>query len=219
MYRPDKRCLCKQCRSLSRKLKYNENKQSEREKQRLYYKEKGFITRKKYKRNNKEKVKTYMSVYLEKNKTKITKQKKVNNEINKSHYLKQHKLWLKNNHDHVLKHQKDRYKNDIEYRLKHCMRMRIKTAVNKIKIGSISKQLLNFIGCSLTDLKIHLEKQFEPGMSWGNYGQKNDQWSIDHIKPCSLFDHTNIEEIKKCHNFTNLCPMWHSDNVKKSNHY
>lgn len=217
MYRPNKRCLCKQCRNLVRKSNYNNDKQKQREKQRLYYKNKGFLTRGRYRKNNKDKFKSYMTQYLEKNKTKISGQKKINNEKNKSHYSEQHKLWLRTNHNHVLKHANDRYKNDIEYRLKHCMRMRIKTAVNKIKIGSISKQLLIFIGCSLTDLKIHLEKQFQPGMSWGNYGIKNDQWSIDHIKPCSLFDHTNIEEIKKCHNFTNLRPMWHSDNVKKSN--
>lgn len=142
-----------------------------------------------------------MSEYIERNKTKIAVQKRLNNEKNKARYSELHKLWLKTNHDYVLKYQKDRYKNDIEHRLKHCMRMRIKTAVNKIKIGSISKQLLNFIGCSLKDLKIHLEKQFQPGMNWDNYGKKHNQWSIDHIKPCSLFDHTNIEEIKKMSQF------------------
>ena len=35
------------------------------------------------------------------------------------------------------------------------------------------------LGCSIQELKRHLERQFAAGMSWDNYGE----WHIDHIRP------------------------------------
>lgn len=159
------------------------------------------IQNKKYKKDHKNQIKTKHKEYCIKNK--------------KSMSLS-HKKWLKENKQHVRKYHSDKYKNDIQYRLKCRLRGRISGLMGKVKMGSITKQLINFIGCSLENLKIHIESQFIEGMSWDNYGIKENQWSIDHIIPCSKFDHTSIEEIKKCHNYKNLRPMWHIDNMKKS---
>jgi hypothetical protein len=54
-------------------------------------------------------------------------------------------------------------------------------------------------------------------MSWDNYGNKEWQWNIDHIKPLSKFDLTNREQLLEAVNFRNLQPLWHLDNIKKSN--
>jgi len=56
-----------------------------------------------------------------------------------------------------------------------------------------------------------------PGMSWENYGNKKGQWSIDHEYPLSLVDLTKRELMLPVVHYTNLQPMWHEDNVLKSN--
>ena len=75
------------------------------------------------------------------------------------------------------------------------------------------------IGCTLEFLKVHLEKQFKPGMSWDNYGMVDGNtmngWHIDHIKPCNSFNLLDPEEQKQCFHYTNLQPMWAVDNIKK----
>jgi hypothetical protein len=61
----------------------------------------------------------------------------------------------------------------------------------------------------------HLESKFLPGMTWENRGVKPGQWSIDHIKPLSAFNLTDrMQLLEACH-YTNLQPLWHSDNVRK----
>lgn len=69
------------------------------------------------------------------------------------------------------------------------------------------------IGCTGKELKIHLEKQFTTGMNWGNYGKKG--WEVDHILPCVSFNLAIKEEQLKCFHYTNLQPLWASENQSK----
>ena len=59
--------------------------------------------------------------------------------------------------------------------------------------------------CRKGDFKKHIESQLEPGMTWDNYGT----WSLDHMLPVNAFDHTNVGDIVKCWNYTNLKPEWY----------
>lgn len=52
-------------------------------------------------------------------------------------------------------------------------------------------------------------------MSWDNYGYRG--WHIDHIKPCSSFNLSDIKEQKKCFHYSNMQPLWWKDNIAKSN--
>lgn len=98
------------------------------------------------------------------------------------------------------------------YRIASQMRCRIHKAI-KTQRAIKSKPMLGLLGCSLDELKAHLEKQFLPWMTWENYGPK---WHIDHIKPCSAFNLLDPEEQAKCFHFTNLQPLEARENLKKS---
>jgi predicted nucleic acid-binding Zn ribbon protein len=68
---------------------------------------------------------------------------------------------------------------------------------------------------SKSELLSYFESKFKEGMTWENYGWYG--WHIDHIRPCSSFDLTNSEELKKCFHYTNLQPLWGMDNMSKGN--
>lgn len=77
-----------------------------------------------------------------------------------------------------------------------------------------SEKTMALIGCTITELKAHLESQFLPGMSWSNW--TTDGWHIDHIRPCASFDLTDPEQQKTCFHYSNLQPLWALDNLRKA---
>jgi len=62
----------------------------------------------------------------------------------------------------------------------------------------------------------YLEKKFEEGMSWENYGK---EWHIDHKLPISKFNFktTDDPDFKICWSLKNLQPMWAKENMSKNN--
>jgi len=95
-------------------------------------------------------------------------------------------------------------------RLNNAMRAEIRTSLNGTKNGRKWQEL---VGYSLQDLIKHLEKQFQPGMTWDNYGK----WHLDHIVPLSVFHHSTPLDLdfKRCWALDNLQPLWAKDNMKK----
>lgn len=102
-----------------------------------------------------------------------------------------------------------RYRNDPVFRLRRLARCRYRDI---LKSKGKSKRLSTFkaLGCTPDYLKLHLESLFKIGMTWANYGE----WEIDHIIPLGRA-HT-IGEIEKLSHYTNLQPMWRSENRSKS---
>lgn len=103
-----------------------------------------------------------------------------------------------------------RYKEDKMFAVKKNIRGRLQKALKK-KFWLKNSKFAEYIGCSLNELKVHLENKFTEGMSWQNYGK----WHIDHIIPLSSV--TSEEEMYKLCHYTNLQPLWAIDNIKKSN--
>lgn len=75
--------------------------------------------------------------------------------------------------------------------------------------GGSGRRLGSVITYTIDDLKMHLEAQFEPGMSWSNKGE----WHIDHIRPLSSFEN---KLDPSAWDLPNLRPIWASENLKKS---
>jgi len=131
---------------------------------------------------------------------------------NADYVLEYNKKYVKENRKAISAQEKDRLRHDICFKLAKRLRSRLFSAVKtNQKTGSAIKDL----GCGIKELKIHLEKQFEPGMTWDNHGLHG--WHIDHIRPLASFDLTDIEQVRVACHYTNLQPLWAIDNLKKGN--
>ena len=116
------------------------------------------------------------------------------------------------------KNMSDYRRKNLKYRLALQMRTRVRQFMN-IKNITKKNKTFEYIGCTPSELKIYLEKQFynnpitnEP-MTWLNW--TSNGWHIDHIKPLDLAK--NEEDAKRLCHYTNLQPMWGYENLKKSN--
>lgn len=133
--------------------------------------------------------------------------------INGEKESSRNRAYFQANKERIKQKRRKRYAEDLQFRISCNLRSRLVKAVHgRVKKGSAVKDL----GCSIEELKKHIESQFRPGMTWANYGFGLLKWNIDHIIPVSSFDLSIREEfVKACH-YTNLQPLWHIDNIKKS---
>jgi hypothetical protein len=95
------------------------------------------------------------------------------------------------------------------------LRLTIRNQLGRIVRAGGAKQApsMAYIGCTVTELRRHLERQFLSGMTWQNHGE----WHIDHIIPLAAFDFAGFPaQIKQAQHYTNLRPMWAEDNQRKS---
>jgi hypothetical protein len=130
-------------------------------------------------------------------------------------FIKWHRKKLRARTNETTKrYHRERRKRDPIFKLLAYVRGRIRGALSRKNLRKSTKteQLL---GCSVQELKNHLQAQFKAGMSWDNYGD----WHVDHIRPCCNFDLTKIEQQKICFHYTNLQPLWAEENFKKSGRY
>ena len=178
-------------------------------------KEKINITAKQYYKQNKEHVKKYYKTYREKFSEKL---KAYSNAYQKG-YRKVYGDKIKSDPEKLKKFRamkssyvRKRRENDPMFKLKLLIRNRIKNILRAKKITTKHKSL-DLIGCTPKFLKSHIEKQFREGMTWDNH--KKNGWHIDHIIPLDMAE--NEEDIIKLCHYTNLQPLWASDNHKKSN--
>jgi hypothetical protein len=192
------RTECKSCNYRKQKERNSKKINEIREYKREYFqKNKKEILEKKrnLRQSNLEKYKEETKKYYEKTK-KIQKDKK--------------KIWIETNREKYNSYWINRKKTDVLFGLITNMRARV---CGYLKTRNINKSnnTFNIVGCSPTELKEHLEKQFVDGMNWSN----RKEWHIDHIIPLSSAK--TEEELLKLFHYTNLQPLWANDNIKKSN--
>ena len=147
---------------------------------------------------NQEKRRSYQKEYFSEHPTKLEKARE------------QTKEWFKENKGYMNTWMKNKRDNEPPFKLNHNLGVLLNQSLKGVHKSS---SLLDYIGCNLDELLLHLEKQFIKGMNWSNYGE----WHVDHIKPVSSFNFNNPNEIYECWNYNNLQPLWAIDNLKKSN--
>ncbi len=99
----------------------------------------------------------------------------------------------------------------IQITLRQRLQGRINCALKPLKSRNTAR-VTDLIGCTITDLRAHLEVLFLPGMTWEN----RRLWHIDHIRPCKSFDLIDIAQRHACFHWSNLQPLWAHDNLTKS---
>jgi hypothetical protein len=114
--------------------------------------------------------------------------------------------------------QRERYRSNSQLRIARTLRIRVRGLIRGIR-ATKTESTYELLGCSLEQFTAHLESLFRPGMSWANYGKHRTgeppTWHIDHIRPCASFDLTDPEQQKQCFHYTNLQPLWASENMSK----
>lgn len=183
---------CKLCEA----KRYIKNKEQQKEKATKWYienKERAKETRaKRYIKNKEQEKERAIKWYTE----------------NKERKKELSRKWSAENREKIKKQVMQRYHNDLNFKLLNNLRNRVRIA---IKNGHKSAKTMELLGCSIEEVKSHLESQFKEGMTWDNHGE----WHIDHIIPCASFDLTDPEQQKKCFHYTNLQPLWATENMSK----
>lgn len=120
--------------------------------------------------------------------------------------------WARENKDKVNAANRKRYAENPNYRMTVVLRNALNEITHRQGCRK-SARTMELLGCSIKDFRIYIESLFDVGMSWENYGKGG--WELDHIVPCALFDMTDPEHQKRCFHFSNLQPMWETDNRRK----
>jgi hypothetical protein len=163
-----------------------------------------------YAKKNPEKTKQYCIEYEKRNKDRRDLEKAAYRKVNAERIRvkrNERRRWL--------------YRNSPEFKLQVLVRSRLRCAIKIIEDTPgvvITKQIstLAGVGCTLSELRIHIESLFTSGMTWGNSGNGPGKWNIDHIKPIAAFDLKKLEDQLAVNHYTNLQPLWWEDNMKKS---
>jgi hypothetical protein len=107
--------------------------------------------------------------------------------------------------------QKLRRKTSLRYKLSRWVREQVKRVAARAKISAQETRKVTALGCTVSEFRAHLERQFQPGMSWSNYGK----WHIDHIKPIASFSFSSDKDFSDCNHYSNLRPLWAADNIAR----
>ena len=203
------------------KEKYLENRDHTLKQQKKYRtenKETIRVSNKKYRRENADAIKAYFKIYNPKNKVALSERRRKHYLRNKDRTLLINSIWLKNNravrNKQTAAYSKKRRNTDPLFKLANNMRTRLRSFLTERSIKK-NKRTFDLIGCTVEELKTHLEKQFLPDMHWGN--NTNFGWHVDHIVP--LASAKSSEDLEYLCHYTNLQPLWWRDNILKKDKF
>ena len=123
-------------------------------------------------------------------------------------YKKENKETIK---QYIKEYKQKRLNEDVLFKIQAKLRNAVYQAFKRIGKNKPTKTE-HLLGCSWEEAKAYFESLFQQGMSWSNHGE----WHIDHIRPVSSFDPSELEQIN---HISNLQPLWAKDNLTKGNFY
>lgn len=129
-------------------------------------------------------------------------------------YQRKHRRkFSENNKPRRQAYRKMRRATDPIFKLKANLGTRIRLGFKR-KCTRKQTKCIDLLGCSYEFFKSWIERQFEPGMTFENYGF--DTWHVDHIIPICLFDLSEPTSQRFAFNYRNTRPAWGKPNLSKN---
>lgn len=158
----------------------------------------------------------YARTYYQDNKDLLSEQKKEYIARDPEKWTNYHASYYKENKTRIIsvktEYTRNRRNSDPDFLLKDRLRARFYAAIKKgYKAGSAVRDL----GCSISELRAHLESKFSSGMTWDSYGKGPGYWNIDHIIPLAAFNLANRQHVVLACYYLNLQPLWFEENSSK----
>lgn len=115
------------------------------------------------------------------------------------------RAWRAKHQDHLQEwarhYRRAKYRSSPEFKLGITLRNRLGRLLRgNPRRGSFVRDL----GCSVVELRRHIEKQFAADFAWANWGAL---WELDHIRPLVSFDLTDRDQFLAACHYTNLRPL------------
>jgi hypothetical protein len=190
---------CKDCQSIYNKQFHSNNPRKE-------YKKKNY-------QENREAILADKKIWYQNNKESVAEKRKPYRIKNRQKIYQNTKEWKKQNREQIRivhnQYCKERRETDNLFMLASRLRTRLWHAL-EVKGWKKNTHFSGYIGCTYDELVNHIEKKFSEGMTWEN----KDLWHVDHIIPL-ISAETEEEMYKLCH-YTNLQPLWETDNLSKN---
>ena len=113
------------------------------------------------------------------------------------------------NPGYTTEYNKERCKTDAQYARRMNASGHLEGFINRKDPSAYSEE----IGCTVAELRAHVESLFQPGMTWDNRGRAG--WHLGRVFPLSVARKAGPEVLTKALNWRNVQPLWAKDNYAK----
>lgn len=129
------------------------------------------------------------------------------------------KLYRQENKEELNQAIKDRKSEDPSFRLRSVVSQAIYMGLKRNGGSKQGNSIGQYLLYTMDELRAHIERLFEPWMTWDNWGNYDPKtwddddpstwkWQIDHIVPHSTFNYVSMEDqsFRECWSLSNLRP-------------
>lgn len=162
-----------------------------------------------YKAANKERIAAQQLAYSIANKERLAAYREANKERRAAYKASYYAA----NKERAAAYKAARLKSDLNFKLRVALSHRARHALKLQRTKKTFHSHIKLLGCTIEHARKHIEKQFQPWMTWENHGARG--WHIDHIRPLAAFDLRDPAQVKQAFHYTNLRPLHWRENIVK----